>query len=291
MTRSVASELDPRLNAVRPDLADERLRGLVEASSFVTGKPARVASPVLDLHRRPDPSSGIDTQLLCGDEVLVFDESEGWAWLQSVADGYVGYASAAAVTDAAPEPTHVVTAQRSFLHPAADMKLPPTCCHSMGAGLAIVGFAETRGTSYGLLASGEAIIAGHIAPLGAVVSDFVEVAERLLRTPYLWGGASAFGIDCSGLIQLAMRMSGSKVLRDTDMQAASIGSAIDPGPRLAGLRRGDLVFWKGHVAIMTDGETIVHANGHTMDVAIEALAEAVDRIAHLYGRPTGFRRP
>jgi cell wall-associated NlpC family hydrolase len=117
------------------------------------------------------------------------------------------------------------------------------------------------------------------------------VAETLLYTPYLWGGVSAFGIDCSGLVQLAMRMAGRDVLRDSDMQAESIGEPIEPGSGFSGLRSGDLVFWKGHVAIMTDAENMIHANGHTMLVSRERLSDAVDRIGYLYGGPTGFRRP
>jgi cell wall-associated NlpC family hydrolase len=117
------------------------------------------------------------------------------------------------------------------------------------------------------------------------------VAEALLSTPYLWGGTSAFGIDCSGLVQLSMRMAGRTVPRDTDMQASGLGEPFDPGADLAGLRRGDLVFWKGHVAIMLDGKNIIHANGHAMMVSRERLSDAVERIAYLYGGPTGFRRP
>ena len=150
---------------------------------------------------------------------------------------------------------------------------------------------ETRGTGYAVLASGEALIAAHLLPEAEIKDEYVDVAEALLSTPYLWGGTSAFGIDCSGLVQLSMRMTGRSVPRDTDMQASGLGEPIDPGADMAGLRRGDLVFWKGHVAIMLDEKNIIHANGHTMTVSHEELRSAVDRIAYLYGGPTGFRRP
>lgn len=284
------SDLDRRLNAFRDDLADIRLAGTVSAASFVEGRRRRVAAPVLDLRSRPSPDAGIDTQLLCGEAVFVFEEAEGWAWVQAEHDGYVGYAAADQIADA-PEPTHLVVAQRTFVYPGPELKLPPRACHSMGAQLAIVDFVEKRGAQYARLSSGEAVIAAHLQPSGWRADDWVGVAESLLHTPYLWGGTSAFGIDCSGIVQLALRIAGRTVLRDTDMQAASIGEPFDPGADLAGLRRGDLVFWKGHVGIMRDGTTLLHANGHTMTVASEPLAEAVTRIAHLYGRPTGFRRP
>ena len=129
------------------------------------------------------------------------------------------------------------------------------------------------------------------APVGSAVDDYVTVAESLVGTPYLWGGVTAFGIDCSGLVQLSMRRTGRDVLRDSDQQAATIGSEIAPGEALDGLQRGDLVFWKGHVGIMTDAATLLHANGHTMTVASEPLRQAVDRIGYLYAQPTLFRRP
>lgn len=280
--------LDSRLHAFRDDLADAALAGQVAAPRFVAGKPARVVAPVADLCRAPRPDAWLDTQLLLGDEVRVFDEMEGFAWVQAVRDGYVGYVGASALGAPGDSQTHVVTATRSFVYPGPDMKLPALRTLSLGSCLAVTGFEERRGTSYALLASGEALIAGHLRPLGDHASDYVAFAEMLLHTPYLWGGATAFGIDCSGLVQLSMRMVGRDVLRDSDMQAASIGTPLDAA---SVKRRGDLVFWKGHAAIMTDSETILHANGRTMTVALEPLAAAVERIGYLYGEPTGFRRP
>ncbi|TKT74965.1 NlpC/P60 family protein [Aquamicrobium sp. LC103] len=285
------TKLDGRLNAHRPDLADIRLRGRVEATDYAEGRPARVSAPVLDLRNAPRADAGVDTQLLCGDDVLVFEEREGWAWLQSETDGYVGYASSDALARQEGAPTHVVVAPRTFVYPGPELKSPAMRTHSMGARLRVVETAENRGTAYALLENGEAVIASHLRTVEKTAGDYVTIAEELERTPYLWGGASAFGIDCSGLVQLAMRMAGRSVLRDTDMQAGSIGGTLDIGDDLAGLRRGDLVFWKGHVAVMLDGENIIHANGHTMMVSRERLRDAVDRIAYLYGRPTVFRRP
>ena len=285
------SDLDRRLNAFRPDLADARLRGRVEAARFVTGRPARVAVPVLDVRSAPRADAGLDTQLLDGDTVAVFDEAEGFAWVQAARDSYVGYVAAAALAAGAGSPTHIVAVPRTFAYREADMKTRATTCFSLGSRIRTVRQAETRGTLYALLETGEALVAAHLRPVDEEVADFVSVAELLDRTPYLWGGASAFGIDCSGLVQLSLRMAGRPAPRDTDMQAQAIGALLSIGEDLAGLRRGDLVFWKGHVAIMLDAENIIHANGHTMSVAREPLRQAVDRIAWLYGRPTGFRRP
>lgn len=282
---------DPRLHAYRSDLADIRLEGSVAAGRFVAGRPARIGVAVADICRAPRPDAGLDSQLLHGEDVSVFDEAEGWAWVQAARDGYVGYVACASLAPAAAEATHVVAVPRTFVYPGPDLRLPRTGELSMGSLVGVIGAAETRGTGYALLGSGGAVVARHLIARDDVAADYVSVAETLLATPYLWGGASGFGIDCSGLVQLAMRMSGRAVLRDSDMQAASVGRLLEIGPDLSGLRRGDLVFWKGHVAVMTDASNIVHASGHTMLVSQEKLRDAVDRIGYLYGGPTAFRRP
>lgn len=282
---------DARLHAFRTDLADIRLKGEVTAERFVTGRPARIAAAVADLRRAPRLDSGIDTQFLSGDDVLVFDEADGWAWIQGERDGYVGYVRIEELKVREAVATHIVSAPRTFIYPGPDLRFPRSGQLSMGSTVTVTGAAETRGTHYAVLPSGETIIAGHLRPIGEHAADYVTVAETFLGTPYLWGGASGFGIDCSGLVQLSMRMAGHGVLRDTDMQVASLGHPLDIGPDRSGLKRGDLVFWKGHVAIMTDGEMMIHANGHTMTVSREGLKEAIARIGYLYGGPTAFRRP
>jgi cell wall-associated NlpC family hydrolase len=281
---------DARLHAFRSDLADARLKGEVAAERFVAGRPARIVASVADLRKAPRPDAGLNTQALFGDDVLVFEDAEGWAWIQAERDGYVGYVADTVLGARDHAPTHIVSVPRTFLYPGPDLRFPVGGQLSMGSVVRVTGAAETRGTHYALLPSGEAIISGHLRPIAEPAVDYVAVAETFLGAPYLWGGVSGFGIDCSGLVQLAMRMAGRQVLRDTDMQAATIGEPLDPGPDFAGLRRGDLVFWKGHVAIMTDPETMIHANGHTMLVSREGLKEAVARIGYLYGGPTGFQR-
>ncbi|ESY24608.1 MULTISPECIES: NlpC/P60 family protein [unclassified Mesorhizobium] len=282
---------DARLHAFRSDLADARLKGKVSADRFVTGRPARITASVADVRKAPRPDAGVNTQVLFGDDVLVFEEAEGWAWVQAERDGYVGYVGATMLGAPEHAPTHIVTAPRTFLYPGPDLRFPISGQLSMGSTVTVMGAAETRGTHYALLPSGEALIGGHVRPVSDIAADYVSVAEMFIGTPYLWGGTSGFGIDCSGLVQLAMRMAGRNVLRDSDMQAAGLGEPLDPGPDYAGLKRGDLVFWKGHVAVMTDAETMIHANGHTMLVSREGLKEAIGRIGYLYGGPTGFRRP
>jgi len=281
--------LDRRLHAFRDDLADVRLAGRIAAPRFAEGRSARVTAAFADMRRAPRSDAGLDTQLLHGDDVTVFEQVGKWAWVQAANDGYVGYVPASALGAAEGEPTHMVSAPRSFVYAQADMKLPTTGVLSIGSRVAVAGFEERRGTRYALLGSGGAVIAAHLRDTADRAPDYVDVAEMLVNTPYLWGGATAFGIDCSGLVQLSMRMAGRNVLRDSDMQAANLGDAFDPAS--VAPKRGDLVFWKGHAAIMTDPRTIIHANGHTMLVSREPLAGAIERIGYLYGQPTGFRRP
>ena len=279
--------LDRRLNAFRPDLAEASLRGKVEAERFVEGSKAQIVTPVVALRPEPDLACGIDTELLMGEEVTVFERSNGWCWVKSLSDGYVGYLPEGAVKEGTAAATHIVIPQRTFLYPEPELRKPHVTVLSMGSRVRVSGTAEARGNHYVVLEDGTAIFARHVELIGHNDGgDYVDVALRFLETPYLWGGRSGLGIDCSGLVQLALSMTGRAAPRDTDMQAAGLGEPIAREE----LRRGDFVFWKGHVAIMEDPETIVHANGHTMTVARENFAAAVERIGWLYQQPTGYRR-
>jgi cell wall-associated NlpC family hydrolase len=287
MNRIAALQFDPRLTPARPDLADERLRGRVQAERYSAGTTMRVAASSAPLRREPRPDAPLDTEALMGEAVTVYDEDEGWAWGQLQSDGYVGYLPSEGLRADAPEPTHRVAALRTFIYPGPNMKLPPMGFVGLGAAVAVDG----GDGDYARLASGGFVFAAHLDALDAHEADFVAVAERLVGTPYLWGGKTSLGLDCSGLIQLALAAAGILAPRDTDMQQAALGEALEPRPDLAGLRRGDLIFWKGHVGVMLDGERLIHANGHHMAVGIEPLRKAVDRIqAKEFGAITAIKR-
>ncbi|MEM9206745.1 MAG: NlpC/P60 family protein [Pseudomonadota bacterium] len=279
--------LDARLHAYRADLADAALEGRVNARSFRVSEARSVSVPVAGLFRTP--AGAKDTELLFGETVRVFDEQDDWSWVQADLDRYVGYVETSALS--APfKTTHRVKALSTFVYRDADLKSPVVTRLPHLARFSVAEEAETRGTKYGLIEGLGWVFLGHLEPVGSVDPDYVSVAERYVGVPYLWGGRSAFGLDCSGLIQNAMTAVGLSELRDSDMQEASIGSVLDGGID-ALLQRGDLVFWSGHVGVMTDAENLLHANGNTMDVTVEPLHDAVERIERLYARPTSVRRP
>jgi cell wall-associated NlpC family hydrolase len=277
--------LDPRLNAVRPDLADARLEGRASSQRFVSGALRQVNSPVLAVHQEPRFDSMQVTQLLSGERVRVFDTHEGWAWMQAERDSYVGYVPADDLSDAPVEPTHRVAVPTTLLFPGPDIKSQPVIMVTMNAQLAV----ESIDERFARLRSGRYAIAGHLKSVAKHETDFVASAEALLHTPYLWGGKSALGIDCSGLVQLALESAGVACPRDSDMQEEALGRPLGHNERKT-LGRGDLVFWQGHVGIMRDEVTLLHANAHFMQVTSEPFAEAEARIAARYGAVTAIKR-
>jgi cell wall-associated NlpC family hydrolase len=281
--------LDPRVNAFRPDLADADLKGRVEAARFVRGEPGRIAVAHAALRRGPFLDATMLTEALFGEPVSIFETTpEGWAWVQLGTDGYVGWMQADEVAGAAPEPTHKVSTLATFAFAAPDIKTRPLLTLPLGARVSSAGEAEDRNARYALIAPKGAVVVQHLTPLDAVEADWVAVAERFLGVPYLWGGRTAAGIDCSGLVQLALQSVGVAAPRDSDMQEASVGEALTRGTEE--LRRGDLVFWKGHVGIMCDAERLLHANAHAMAVSIEPLAEAEERSRREGSGMTSIRR-
>jgi cell wall-associated NlpC family hydrolase len=279
--------LDRRLTPARPDLAAAHLRGRVAAARFVEGRAMRVAEAIVDLRREPQPDSGVETQALFGERVTVYETHEGFAWGQIESDGYVGYLPDAALAPEGAAPTHRVVVPLTFIYPAASMKTPRLAELPMGARLRV---AAEEG-AFARLAEGGFVWLAHLRPSGAHEPDFVAVAERFLNAPYLWGGKSWRGVDCSGLVQIALAAAGVAAPRDTDMQEKALGGPVAIDAALAGLRRGDLIFWKGHVGIMRDAATLLHANGHHMQVASEPLAAARKRILVTgAGDVTGARR-
>jgi cell wall-associated NlpC family hydrolase len=272
---------DRRLTPANGRAAHLSLRGRVAADAYVAGDWARVTAPLTDL--RVAPEGRRDRQVIHGDRLLVLERREGWAFAQAEKDGYCGYVSLAAL-GADWTATHLIGVAGSHLYSRPDLKQPEAGCLTFGSSIAVTArherFAET--------ATGHFVPEQHIRPLADLFTDPVEVALLFLGTPYLWGGNSRAGIDCSGLVQASLLACGIPCPGDSDLQWAALGARI---PDSAARQRGDLLFWPGHAAIALDGQTMIHANGNQMAVTLERIDDAIARIdAAGEGPLLGIRR-
>jgi cell wall-associated NlpC family hydrolase len=280
-------EFDPRVTPARADLAAKYLEGKVTAARYAEGRVLEVIDPQAPLRREPRPDAPLDTEALKGERVTIYDmNTEGWAWGQLTADNCVGWLPLNALASPGPEPTHEVAVPRTLAFPGASIKLPPIEALPFGARLAVIRTQDRMAITQ----SGAHVPLPHLRPVGRFESDSVAVAERFLGVPYLWGGKTAFGLDCSGLVQIALMACGISCPRDSDMQEASLGALVVERDNEPDLMRGDLVFWRGHVAIVRDAENLLHANAFNMAVAIEPIAEAIARIASAGSEITSVRR-
>jgi cell wall-associated NlpC family hydrolase len=279
-------DLDPRLTPAKGDLAAKYLEGKVTATRFVDGEEFEIAAAVAPLRRAAVSDAELMTQALKGERVTIYDRNgEGWAWGQLIGDGYVGWLPDQALTKPASQPSHKVTALRTFAFPGPSIKLPPTETLAMGTKLAV---AREDG-SFAVTREGWYVPQQHLGSIDNFAADFVGVAEQFAGTPYLWGGKSSLGIDCSGLVQIALTAAGTGCPRDSDMQQEGLGRELTPQDAKK-LKRGDLIFWKGHVAIARDADTIVHANAHHMMTAVERTSDAIARIKAAGSEVTAIKR-
>jgi cell wall-associated NlpC family hydrolase len=266
---------DPRLTPARPDLAAKYLEGKVEAARFVEGETFEISDAIVPLRGEPFSGASLLTQALKSERVTIYDRnSEGWAWGQLNSDGYVGWLPDRALSKpSTAAPTHKITAIRTFAFPGPSIKLPPVETLLLGTTLTVT----REDSTFAVTNEGWYLPLPHVGRIDRNEDDFVAVAERFIGTPYLWGGKSSLGIDCSGLVQVALNAAGTGCPRDSDMQQDGLGRALDRTESKK-LRRGDLIFWKGHVAIVRDADTMVHANAHHMATAIDNTHDAIARI-------------
>jgi len=272
---------DPRITPWRDGIAARSLEGVLEAEVYLDPKAMGCVAAATGIHAAADAASEQMDQLLFGERFEVLEEEGAWVFGQAARDGYVGFVRADALQPAGPLPTHRVAAIRTYAFAEASIKsraLGPYSINSLVHVEAVEGkLAKVTGAGW--------MTAAHLEPIGTSEDDWVAVAERFLGAPYLWGGRESLGLDCSGLVQQALFAGGQACPRDTDQQQ-ELGAEI----AAADFNRGDLVFWKGHVAIGLGYGHIIHANGHHMATAIEPLAEAVARISAGGSDPIAYRR-
>jgi cell wall-associated NlpC family hydrolase len=282
----MAEARDPRTTPARGDIAAKHLEGIVAAARFVEGVKKQIVQAAAALRRRPAADAMQETQLLFGETFAVYDEAEGWAWGQADLDDYVGYVEARALAAPALEATHRVAALRTIVFSAPDLKTAPLKMLSMNARVRV----EAQEDRFARIARGGWVFAPHLAALDTYAPDWVAEAEKFLGAPYLWGGRDSLGLDCSGLVQTALAAAGMPAPRDTDMMERALGRALAFTDDLEGLERGDLVFWKGHMGVMLDGERLLHANAYHMATTIEPLRAAAARIRAVAGPITSIKR-
>ena len=269
---------DPRTHAYRPDIAARDLEGKVAAAKFAEGRDMQVRAAMAPLRAAASHDAALVSQALSGEIMRVYDERDDWVWGQLARDRYVGYAPSACLDRTPLAPTHKVITRQTLVFSKNDIKAPTPTNLWLNAEVTVT---ENLGR-LSRLATGGFVVTRHVAGLDHKAGDFVAVAEMFRGTPYLWGGKGAGGIDCSGLVQIALQAAGIEAPRDSDMQQDGLGRTID-SPGLAVLRRGDLVFWKGHVAIMADEARLLHASARHMATVIEPLSQARARIAESTG--------
>jgi cell wall-associated NlpC family hydrolase len=259
---------DPRVTPARGDLAASHLRNSVRAERYADGEALMVGVPLTPLRTAAGEQASLGSQLLFGEEFIAYDTSNGWSWGQATRDAYVGYVRRDALRALGPAPRHRIGVLRALVFPEPDLKRPVIGALALNTRVAI---ARAVGEFFEVESLGW-VPKRHVAPEHQVSRDMVGIAEKFVGVPYLWGGRTQEGLDCSGLVQTAFEAAGRIVPRDTDLIAGALSREVEPP-----LQRGDLIFWRGHVGIMVDSSTLIHANAFHMAVAIEPLNDVIAR--------------
>ncbi len=280
-------DFDPRVTPVRDDLVAAHLRDRYPRPNEASGRLCRITTSHAPLSFQPNSGARRESELLFGEGFTVYDEKGGWAWGQAIRDHYVGWVPADALGDDVGTPSHEIVAPATFLYGEADLKSPAPLRLSLASLVATTG---RREGDFLEVVGGGWIYVDHLAPREVVQSDYIATGLKLVGVPYLWGGRSTDGMDCSGFLQIVLQRSGLSPPRDSDQQEITVGQAFDEIEDLGRLRRGDLLFFEGHVGIVLDGWRFLHANAFDMAVSVQRLSSVVDRAKAAGTPPRAARR-
>ena len=264
--------LDPREFAFRPTIAASYLQGIVAADQFSDGVVCSVTESVLPLKNKPNDQAERASEMLFGEKFIVYERQGAWAWGQSQTDGYVGFVKINGLSDQPASPTHEIKELKTFVYQRPDIKSPVIKELSMGSRVSL----KEKGENFICLKEGGWIVKKHVVELNIKEASFIAVAKKYIGTPYLWGGRSSNGLDCSALVQLSLSRVGILAPRDTDQQEETVGCFCGKNPE--GIEKGDLLYTQGHVAISSGRDLVLHANVHHMRVVEEPLQAFLSRL-------------
>ena len=283
----MTDSFDPRVTPVRDDLVATHLRDRYPRANQASGQLRRATVSRATLSFGPDAAARRESELLFGEGFTVFDERDGWAWGQAARDHYVGWLPSDMLGPDLGAPTHEVVVPATYLYPEADLKSPAPVRLSLASLVVATG---RREDNFLEAAGGGWIHVNHVAPREVVESDYVSTGLSLVGVPYLWGGRSSDGMDCSGFIQVVLQRAGLMPPRDSDQQEAVVGTPFDNDDDLGKLRRDDILFFQGHVGIVLDGWRFLHASASNMTVSIQRLSNVVDHAKEAGTPPRAVRR-